>query len=209
MLVIFLIVISIIIFVLFFAAKLLIVNDDISQVDNTAIILLMGSIADRSLGAAELYEKGKINKIIMAASYSPGFNLLKERNVSIEGIAERSKMVLEELGVDKQDIEILQGNTKNTKDEALLFREYIKTTNKIDKIIIVTSKYHSFRSKLIFNHVLRGLQLKIFSVPTPYDPFHYKGWYRNRLNSKLVLTEYIKLFYFIIVESIQIKRNEL
>lgn len=204
--------VSILLLVLFLflhnAAKLLIKNDNIESTENTAIVLLMGSVGDRSLGAAELYNEGKANKVVMVESCSPGVDILREKNITVKTMAERSKSILEELAVNEEDIIILSGNTKNTKDEAIAIRKYLedKTTH-IDSIILVTSKYHSFRSKLIFQQVLRKCGIIIYSAPTDYDSFFAKGWYFNRSNVKRVITEYIKLIYFLFVEWLQIRRS--
>lgn len=193
---------------LHYGAEVLIKKDNINHSENTVIVLLMGSVGDRALEAADLYHAGKTNHIIIVESFSPGVNVLREKNVSVNTMAERSKIILEELGVDRDDIIILPKEANSTKDEALSIRGYLEhTSNEIDSIILVTSKEHSFRSKLIFQQALHQLDITIFSAPTKYDTFSAKGWYRNRSNAKRVITEYIKLGYFLFVELVQIRRR--
>lgn len=190
-----------------YAAELLIKKDDIECCKNSVIVLLMGSVGDRSLGAADLYNNGKAEKIIMADSSGPGVDILREKMVSVETIAERSRYILEELGVNKEDIVILSGSTKNTKDEAIVIRTYLETTpDEIDSIVLVTSKYHSFRSNFIFKQTLHKSDINIYSVPTEYDPFSAKNWYRNRSNTKIVFVEYLKLMYFLLIDWVQVRR---
>lgn len=191
-----------------FGAELLIKRDKIKRSENAIIVLLMGSVGDRSLGAADLYSAGKANKIIIAESHSPGFDLLRERNISVKDIAERSKDILVDLGVNKKDIVILPGDTQNTKDEAFAVRKYVDIkSNKVGSIILVTSKYHSFRSKLIFQQVFNKYNIPIYSSPTDYDSFFTKSWYSKRLNAKRVVNEYLKLIYFLLIELVQVRRR--
>ena len=63
------------------------------------------------------------------------------------GHAQRSKMAAIDSGVPEENILILDGNIRSTQDEALILREYIRNNKEIESIILVTSKYHSRRSK--------------------------------------------------------------
>lgn len=193
---------------LHYGAKVLVKKDNIKHSENTIIVLLMGSVGDRALEAADLYHALKTTHIIIVGSFSPGVSVLREKNVPVNTMAERSKIILEGLGVNRGDILILPREANSTKDEALSIREYLEcTSSEIDSIILVTSKEHSFRSKFIFQQALHQLDITIFSAPTKYDPFSAQGWYRNRSNAKRVITEYIKLGYFLFVELVQTRRR--
>ncbi|WP_087972191.1 YdcF family protein [Oceanobacillus rekensis] len=188
-----------------YGGELLVVEDDIEDVDHAVIVLLMGSVADRSLGAAELYEEGKGDSILIVRSHITGNEVLQERGISIPGDAERSKIVLSELGVAEEDLTILPGSAESTKDEALVIAEYLEGGADIDSILLVTSKYHSYRSKIIFNKALEELDVAIYSAPTPYDPYESKGWYRDREDIQRVATEYMKLAHYFLLERFQMR----
>lgn len=188
-----------------YGASFLVTKDNINYVNNAVIVLLMGSVADRSLGAAELFKKNHVNKIIMVRSPSPGAEKLESIGIHLEDISEISKKVLIELGINKEDIIILPGNTKSTKDEAIAVKKYFRNHGNFNTILLVTSKYHSSRSKYIFKQILKGTDKVIYSYPTPYDKFETKGWYRNRDNAKNVVYEYIKWFYFILIDRFRFK----
>lgn len=188
-----------------YGAKFLVNNDDVSNLDNAVIVLLMGSIADRALGAAELFKQGHINKILMVRSPSPGTEKLESMGIYLEDISEISKRVLIELGVGEKDIVILPGNTNSTKDEAVAVKKYFMGNGKFDNIILVTSKCHSSRSKHIFQQIFKGTDQVTYSYPTPYDKFETKDWYRKRDNAKRVVNEYIKWLYFTLVERFIVK----
>jgi uncharacterized SAM-binding protein YcdF (DUF218 family) len=105
-----------------------------------------------------------------------------------------------DLGVPEENILILEGDAKSTQDEALIIREYIRNNRAIESIILVTSKYHSGRSKKIFRKALSGLdrEISIYSSPSKYDTFNASQWWKDKEDIKWVVLEYLKLanFYF-------------
>jgi len=183
-----------------YGGELLVAEDELENVDHAVIVLLMGSVADRALGAAELYEEGKGDSILMVRSHITGNEVLQDRGISIPGDADISKNVLSELGVAEEDISLLPGDAESTKDEALVIAAYLKERPEIDTIVLVTSKYHSYRSQLIFHKALEELDVSIYSAPTPYDPYEAKGWYRDREDIQRVATEYMKLAHYFLLE---------
>src|SRR5699024_1419695 len=90
-----------------YGAEFLVTKDDIYCIENAVIVLLMGSVADRALGAAELFKKGHANKIIIVRSQSSGIEKLRSMGIHLEDISEVSKRVLVELGINEEDIIIL------------------------------------------------------------------------------------------------------
>ena len=102
--------------------------------------------------------------------------------------------------VAKEDIIILPGNAQSTQDEAVAIEQFLKNRPDVDTILLVTSKFHSHRSELIFNKALADLDVEIYSAPTPYDPFQARGWYKDREDIQSVVTEYIKLANYFVLE---------
>ncbi|MCF3945011.1 YdcF family protein [Oceanobacillus alkalisoli] len=192
-------------FFLFFryGGEVLVVEDDLEEVDEAVSVLLMGSVGDRALGAIELYENGKVDQIVMVRSHLAGHELLEENNISIPGDAELSKKVLTDSGVPEDKITIIPGDAESTKDEALAIRKYLQNHPEIDQLILTTSKFHSYRSKLIFNKALKDENITIYAAPTPYDPYEATGWYRDREDIWRVATEYMKLAHYFFMEQFQ------
>jgi uncharacterized SAM-binding protein YcdF (DUF218 family) len=178
----------------------LVEEDDIEEIDEAVIVLLMGSVGDRALGAVDLYEQGKAESILMVRSHLPGYEELQERGITITGDVDNSNIVLTESGVAKEDIIIVPGNAQSTQDEAVAIAKYLKNRPDVDRILLVTSKFHSHRSELIFNKALADLDVEIYSAPTPYDPFQARGWYKDREDIQSVVTEYIKLTNYFVLE---------
>lgn len=187
-----------------YGGKLLVEEDPIENVENAVIVLLMGSTGDRALGASELYHEGKGDHIVMVDSYVAGSEALEERGIFIPGDADISKEVLMDLGVAEEDITILPGDAESTKDEATVIASYVKEHPELDTILLTTSKFHSYRAQLIFNKALKDADVTIYSSPTPYDPFQAEGWYQNREDIQRVVTEYLKLTHYFLLEQFQI-----
>jgi uncharacterized SAM-binding protein YcdF (DUF218 family) len=177
----------------------LVAEDDLQASD--MIVVLMGSLPDRILQAVDIYNERYSDKIVMVNNCRVGYDTFVERGVEIPpGNAQLSKMAAIDLGVPEENILILEGNAKSTQDEALIIREYIRNNRAIESIILVTSKWHSGRSKKIFRKALSGLdrEINIYSSPSKYDPFNASQWWKDKEDILFVVLEYLKLanFYF-------------
>ena len=178
----------------------LVVEDNLQVSD--MIVVLMGSFPDgiyRILQAVDIYNERYSDKLVFANSYRVGYDIFVERGVEIPpGDAQLSKMAAIDLGVPEENILILEGDAKSTQDEVLIIREYIRNNRAIESIILVTSKYHSGRSKKIFRKALSGLDRKIniYCSPSKYDPFNASQWWKDKEDIKCVVLEYLKLAHF-------------
>jgi len=70
--------------------------------------------------------------------------------------------------------------------------------HKYKSAILVTSPYHTFRSKLIFSQFFRGIDLTI--CPVPYDPAMTKNWWEYSSCFRVVVSEYLKLLFHYLFE---------
>jgi len=177
----------------------LVALDELQESD--MIVVLTGGVPDRILQAVDIYNARYSDKIVLVNSYRVDYDIFMERGVEIPpGDAQLSKMAAIDLGVPEENILILEGNARSTQDEALIIREYIRNNRAIESIILVTSKYHSGRSKKIFRKALSSLDRKIniYSSPSKYDPFNVNQWWKDRGDIESLVLEYLKLanFYF-------------
>lgn len=188
-------------FSIFMVPKLgqwLVVMDELQESD--MIVVLMGSVYDRILEAADLYDEGYSDRIVLINSYITAKDIIINRGIKVYGNTLLSKMAAIDLGIPEEDVLILEGNSRSTQDEALTIREYIRNNREIESIILVTSKFHSRRAKQIFKKALSVLdrEIDIYSSPSKYDPSNVNQWWRNREDFQWVVFEYLKLanFYF-------------
>jgi uncharacterized SAM-binding protein YcdF (DUF218 family) len=179
----------------------IVVDDAPEKVD--LIIVLMGSGPDRILGAVDLYEQDCAPCIMMVENWQPGYELLESRGVSLPRDAELAAAVGVQLGIPEEAFIILPGDARSTQDEALIVTQYLKEQQpEVDKVILVSSKFHSKRSAQLFRWALAdlGRNVKVLSCPTPYDDFNAAAWWSSREDAKRVVMEYAKLANFYLLD---------
>lgn len=178
----------------------LIADDQLSEAD--VLVVLMGSIADRALEAADVYNEGYAPEILICRSFSESADILAEKGISLPDQAELTRQVLVELGVPAAVITILPGQARSTYGEALIIRDYLTGRDDVEVIILITSSYHSKRAKHVFTQVLGMLDrdIVIISRDSRYDSFQPHQWWRDRESAKRLVQEYQKLAYFYLWE---------
>ncbi len=182
----------------------LVVNDELEKSD--IIVVLMGGGYDRILEAIDLYSAGYASRIIMVQNYTNGYEALCSKGIASLREPEINKMIGIQAGVPSQAFTVLPGNALSTQDEALVVKEYLKQNVEIKSIILVTSKYHSGRAKIIFNKSVSTLNrpVKIQADASKYDELYHEIWWRHRETIKTVALEYLKLANFYLREQFQI-----
>ena len=113
----------------------------------------------RALGAAELYLSGKIKKII--PSGEPAWDFPEGRYSE----AEYMKLVAVGKGVPEEDI-IVENQATTTFENmtySLRMLENLPELLKDNKLILVTSGYHMYRSLLLAQKVFQGVRI----IPCP------------------------------------------
>lgn len=179
------------------AGQYLIKKDDIVNVD--ALVVLMGSIADRSLQAADLYNAGVVKKVILVEATMGDYNQkLLEKGGSIVSNTEQMYNSMVSLGIPPDSIIVLPGKASSTRMEACIVRDYIRRNNSIDKLIIVSSNYHMRRASMIFKSELKDKKhpIQVLVYPSAYSEFDPEKWWRNRRGIEIVILECIKIFAF-------------
>ena len=166
--------------------------DELQESD--MIVVLMGSVYDSFLEAADLYDEGYSDKIVMVNSYIAAKDIIVNRGIKVYGNALLSKMAVIDLGIPEEDVLILEGNSRSTQVETLTIREYIRNNREIESIILVTSKFHSGRAKKIFKKALSVL-----------DPSNVNQWWKDREDIEWVVLEYLKLANFYLWEQFLLK----
>ena len=170
----------------------MVVMDELQESD--MIVVLMGSVYDSFLEAADLYDEGYSDKIVMVNSYIAAKDIIVNRGIKVYGNALLSKMAVIDLGIPEEDVLILEGNSRSTQVETLTIREYIRNNREIESIILVTSKFHSGRAKKIFKKALSVL-----------DPSNVNQWWKDREDIEWVVLEYLKLANFYLWEQFLLK----
>jgi uncharacterized SAM-binding protein YcdF (DUF218 family) len=142
-----------------------------------AIVVLSGNIPYRAMEAAKIFHEGWAPEVWLLRDQPDDADL----NFARLGIVHPSEQdydqqVLERLGVPKESIRILEPPTTNTVSEIYLIIDELRKQN-ADKVIVVTSPFHTRRSKLIWCHVAGDRPEVIMRLASeePTDPDH---WWR-------------------------------
>ena len=172
-------------------ADYLIIDDRLQPAD--VIFLLNSEFDTRPFRAAELYKQGLAPVIVIArAENSRAVELGLVPNDTVISVG-----VMEKLGVPPGKIVVLPfaGGVTSTFDEAAVFRQYAEA-NRIQRIILVTSAFHTRRARWIFEKTLAGVPVTLEMAAVPYAGFDQTDWWKNEDGLIRLNNEYIKLFLY-------------
>lgn len=171
------------------------VRDDHPHAGADALVLLMGNSLVRAPKAAELYQQGMASLILMAKP--------EKSDVEREGWkldqASLAMKLLTELGVPGDGVEIVSlEDAHSTYDEALASLGAIKKNHAdFDRIVVVTSWFHTARAGWIFEKVFEDSGIKIAVIPVYKEKNAELSWWQNEQPFLEVFTEYLKWFYYL------------
>ncbi|MCS6927817.1 MAG: YdcF family protein [Candidatus Binatia bacterium] len=176
-------------------AASLVVSDPLDQAD--AIVVLSGDETARCPKAAELFRQGWAPKIVLTKSYYP-HEALALRRYGIEELESHDKCraILLFLHVPAQAIAVVDGYNESTADEAYRLRQFLQEHG-MERAIVVTSSFHTRRSRLLLRRVLRGTGVEVSVQAAPANfLFEPQGWWTRRRDTTTLLWEYQKLVFY-------------
>ncbi len=175
--------------VLLGAANLWIVSDPISRAD--AVVVLGGGLATRPFEAAELWQRGLADKILI--SQAP-----EERAVSIGAMpshTELNREILLKLGVPAGAIETFGTANRNTREEAVALREWAER-NVASVFIIPSEIFPARRVRWIFRREFFGTTVSI-EVPSVEPPdYTRRDWWKTEHGPVAFQDEVLKYIYY-------------
>ncbi len=159
------------------AAHFLMANDPLAPA--TAVVVLGGQVPFCALEAAELYKQHLAAEVWL----TQGAWTAEEAELAKLGIDRPadhiySREVLLRTGVPATAIRILPGHNTNTADEIRTIASALPPGQPNQRVIIVTSKYHTRRAKVIWQR-LAADRADLRVRYTPGDPFEPDRWWRN------------------------------
>jgi uncharacterized SAM-binding protein YcdF (DUF218 family) len=174
-----------------YAGRYLIVDQPLHRAD--VIVVLAGAQVDRWLEASDLYREGLASVIVMSPGYvDPLCDDLRARGIRLPREVDLHRDAMIQLGVPGTAIEIMPHGYDNTADEAAGVRTLAHARG-WKRLIVVTSKYHTRRSRFAFNRELRGSGVEVQIRGSRYDRAQPDGWWRNRSDLRFVVSELQKL----------------
>lgn len=166
-------------------------DDPLQKAD--AILMLAGARVERCLEAYELYKSGYAPVIVL----SPGRmeqaeRLLRDRGVRMLLEVDLQRDLLRQLGVPAEGTLTLPVSVDNTAQEAEALHDLARARG-WRRVIVVTSKYHTRRSRFGFRREFAGSGTEIIVRSSRFDPSDPAHWWRSRPDVRFVLEEWGKL----------------
>jgi uncharacterized SAM-binding protein YcdF (DUF218 family) len=169
----------------------LVVEDPLQTAD--AIIVLGGTMFERPLEAVELHKAGWAPRIFLFRQIADfgetqliarGVPYLREIDIQVD--------VLRRLGVEPQAIHVLN-EAGSTADEAAMVVG-LASREKFTRLIIITSKQHTRRARLVMTRRLDDLGVQVIMRASRYDQSDVDRWWANRNTLRFTLFEIQRLF---------------
>jgi len=169
----------------------LVVQDPLAKTD--AIFVLGGTRFERPLEAVELYKAGWAPRIALMRQVSDyGEVHLMQQGIPYPREVDAQVDVMVRLGVPQSAITIFN-EANSTAEEADTLYE-AATANHWSSVIIVTSKQHTRRARLVMTRRTAPIGLTVVTRYSRYDQADTDRWWTNRSVLRFTLFETPRLF---------------
>lgn len=162
------------------AGRWLIVEDPLERAD--VIVVLSGSTeAERVRQGAALFHAGYAPRLLLSGGGVTG------------GIPtpELQKQQAVQAGVPASVL-LFESRSTSTAEQARYLRAQLERLG-VGRAIIVTSMYHTRRTRYLFRKFFRGSPVQTSVYPVQHDTFDPMDWWTRELDTERVILEYIKL----------------
>ena len=181
------------IFALSRLGSFLVVQDPLEKAD--AIFVLSGTRYERPLEAVELYKSGWAPRVVLMRQIADsGERALMQRGVPYQREVDEQIDVLGRLGVPASAIIVLN-EANSTADEADALHE-IGTRERWTRVIIVTSKQHTRRARLVMRRRMAATGVAVVVRWSRLDTADVERWWRNRSTLRFTLFESQRLLAY-------------
>jgi uncharacterized SAM-binding protein YcdF (DUF218 family) len=164
----------------------LVVEDPLENAQ--AIVVLSGRMPLRAIEAAKLYREGYAPKVWLTHSTEPGATL-KAMGISFVSEDAYNVQILMHEGVPADAIRVLQPPIINTADEIAAVSAALEE-EKGTHVIIVTSKVHTRRARILWHRLAAGHGQAIVRAASD-DPFEPGHWWRTTSDALDVVREFL------------------
>lgn len=165
--------------------RFLIVRDRLERAD--VIIVLSGGRGDeRVRQAAELYQQGYAPLVLLSGGEEMA-------GISVPEMLRRQALAL---GIPPEAL-LSEPDSTSTAEQARFLRPLLEPRG-IRRAIIVTSSYHSRRTRYLFRKGFLGSGIDLRIYPVQRDVFNPDGWWTREQDTESLVLEYIKLMLAVI-----------
>jgi len=171
--------------VIFFGVgRWLVAEDQLGKA--SAIVVLSGAMPMRAIEAAKLYREGYAPEVWLTHSTEPG-ETFQEMGIPFAGEDHYNALVLIHEGVPAKAIHVLKPPIVNTADEIKVAASALAQA-KGDAVILVTTKVHTRRVRLLWRRLASG-QGRAIVRGASADPFDPRHWWRSTTDALDVVRE--------------------
>jgi uncharacterized SAM-binding protein YcdF (DUF218 family) len=157
------------------------------------ILLLNGEAETRAFAAAALWKAGWAPRILVSTvAHDP-----QHEQTGVPPEHELNLRVLWACGVPRGAVSLLDGQAASTYDEALAAADYLAHAAP-QRLLVVTSGYHTRRARWIFQRVLAGKAARVAVVAAAEDAWPAEAWWRTAQGFAVISGEYLKLGFYIL-----------
>jgi len=157
------------------------------------VMMLGGDEQVRPFVAAALVNAGLARKALVATIQLSGDEL--------DGISapehEIIRAVLVHQGVPREAIVILNSECATTFDEARALADFLHAEPQ-SSVTVVTSSYHTRRTRLILRKTLGERFANVRLVGAPTDGFDATNWWHFEIGRRFYVNEYLKLAFYLV-----------
>jgi uncharacterized SAM-binding protein YcdF (DUF218 family) len=171
---------------LFGIGRWLVAEDPLEKAQ--AIVVLSGRMPLRAIEAAKLFREGYAPKVWLTYSTEPGATL-KAMGISFVSEDAYNVQILMHEGVPADAIRVLQPPIINTADEIAAVSAALEE-EKGTHVIIVTSKVHTRRARILWHRLAAGHGQAIVRAASD-DPFEPGHWWRTTGDALDVVREFL------------------
>jgi uncharacterized SAM-binding protein YcdF (DUF218 family) len=169
----------------------LVVEDPLEKAD--AIVVLGGTMYERQMEAVDLYKEGWAPKIYVLRELADwGEAELIKRGLSYTRTVDLQIDTMKKLGVPGESIGILDAAGSTAEEAQHVLR--LATEQKLAKIIVVSSKQHTRRARMVMNRRLQPAGVKAIMRASRYDLANIDRWWTERATLRFTVFETQRLF---------------
>ena len=169
----------------------LVVEDPLEKAD--AIVVLGGTAYERPLEAVDLFNAGWAPRLVLLREVVDwGEAELIRRGVPYTRPIDLQLDTMRKLGVPADRIDVIEPSD-STAEEAAHVLELV-TSKKYSRIIVVTSKQHTRRARLVMNRRLGPTGVDVRMRYSRYDRANVDRWWAERATLRFTLFETQRLF---------------
>lgn len=160
-------------------------------VKSDILVVLAGDYA-RSALAAQLYARGYAPGVWVSRPKRPSaYVKLDELGLRLPSEESIVRQILVKRGVPDRNVHLYGRDVNSTADEASELGREFPTAGKT--ILVVTSRYHARRSRIIFRRLLPEADIRVAAPSADSE----RNWWKDKELAQNALLEMFKLPYFL------------